>query len=150
MAGKLPEFLCPAECVGKQDFVGFDYYWGISALGLHRIQQLMNAAFGHYDDAPVWPGALYDMLKYHTTLFPDKDIFIIEVQRARKKGMKVIGYICWSITSNREWGLKFDKCSDFGIFHIDLDSDPALIRHTTPAVDTYRDLIAQNTNIYTY
>jgi len=169
MAGKLPEFLCPAECVGKQDFVGFDYYWGISALGLHRIQQLMNAAFGHYDNAPVWPGALYDMLKYHTDLFPDKDILIIEngsvdtadkidrpqylrqhiseVQRARKKGMRVIGYICWSITSNREWGLKFSKSSDFGIFHIDLDSDPALIRHTTPAVDTYRDLIAQNTNI---
>ena len=32
MAGKLPEFLCPPECVGQQDFVGLDYYWGISTL----------------------------------------------------------------------------------------------------------------------
>jgi beta-glucosidase/6-phospho-beta-glucosidase/beta-galactosidase/ABC-type amino acid transport substrate-binding protein len=167
MAGKLPEFLCPAECVGKQDFIGFDYYWGISALGLHRIQQLMSAAFGQYDNAPVWPGALYDMIKYHTHLFPNKDIFIIEngsvdiadnidrseylrqhireVQRARSQGMNVKGYICWSITSNREWGLKFGKGSDFGLFHIDLDKDPALIRQATPAVKTYRDLISQST-----
>lgn len=169
MAGKLPEFLCPAECVGKQDFVGFDYYWGINSLRPHRIQQLMNAASGHYDNAPVWPGALYHMLKYHADLFPDKDILIVEngsvdiadkidrsqylrqhiseVLRARKKGIRVIGYTCWSITSNREWGLKFGKSSDFGLFHIDLDSDPALIRHATSAVATYRDIIAQNTNI---
>ena len=165
MAGKLPEFLCPAQCVGKQDLVGFYYYWGINALGLHRIQQLMSAAFGRYDNAPVWPGALYDMIKYHAKLFPGKDILIVEngsvdiadnidrseylrqhiheVQRARGQGLKVIGYICWSITSNREWGLKFGKGSDFGLFHIDLDTDPALVRQETPAVKTYRALIAE-------
>jgi beta-glucosidase/6-phospho-beta-glucosidase/beta-galactosidase/ABC-type amino acid transport substrate-binding protein len=169
MAGKLPEFLCPSECVGKQDFVGFDYYWGISGLGLRRIQQLMNAAFGQYDNAPVWPGALYDMLKYHAQLFPGKDILIIEngsvdiadnidrsqylrqhiseVQRARKEGVQVIGYTCWSITSNREWGLPFGKGSDFGVYHIDLDGDPALVRHSTPAADTYREIIAQSTGV---
>ena len=78
MAGKLPEFLCPPECVGQQDFVGFDYYWGISMLRLHRIQRLMSAMYGFYDQAPVWSGALYRMLKYHAKLFPDKEILVLE------------------------------------------------------------------------
>jgi hypothetical protein len=32
MCGRLPEFLCPKNCVGQQDFVGLDYYWGINVL----------------------------------------------------------------------------------------------------------------------
>ncbi len=165
MAGKLPEFLCPRECVGQQDFVGFDYYWGIAALQINRIQQLLDAAAGHFDRAPVWPRALYGMLKYHADLLPDKPILLIEngsveiadgvdrvtylrrhireVQRARRDGVNVIAYICWSITSNREWGLKFDKGSDFGLYHIELDSDPELKRVPTAAVEAYREIIKQ-------
>ena len=165
MAGKLPTFLCPPECVDQQDFVGFDYYWGISTLQLHRIQQLMDAAFGNYDNAPVWPQALYRMLKYHARLFPDKQILIIEngsvdkadgvdrasyvsqhirqVQRAYHDDIKVVAYTCWSITSNREWGLKFGPGSDFGLYHIELDTDPALKRTPTPAAATYQHIIEQ-------
>ncbi|QLE52362.1 glycosyl hydrolase family protein [Nostoc sp. C057] len=167
MAGKLPTFLCPQECVGQQDFVGFDYYWGISNLRLNRIQQLMDAAFGRFGNAPVWSGVLYDMLKFHAQLFPDKEIMIIEngcvevadkvvkredyirqhlqqVQRARQDGINVIGYVSWCITSNREWGLKFGPDSDFGLYHIDLDTDPELKRQLTPAANLYRDIIKQN------
>jgi len=25
LAGKLPEFLCPSECIRRLDFIGFDY-----------------------------------------------------------------------------------------------------------------------------
>ena len=32
MGGQLPEFLCPEHCIGQQDYVGLDYYWGISSL----------------------------------------------------------------------------------------------------------------------
>src|SRR6266480_1111334 len=46
MAGRLPKYLCPAECVGQQDFVGLDYYWGISTLRLARISRLFNALVG--------------------------------------------------------------------------------------------------------
>ncbi len=164
MAGKLPTFLCPQECVGQQDFVGFDYYWGISNLRLNRIQQLMDAAFGRFGNAPVWSGVLYDMLKFHAQLFPDKEIFIVEngcvdvadkvvkredylrqhiqqVQRARQDGVKVVGYVSWCITSNREWGLKFGPDSDFGLYHVGLDHDPDLKRQPTPAATAYRDII---------
>ncbi len=165
MAGKLPEFLCPRECVGQQDFVGIDYYWGISTLGLHRIQELMSAMHGYYDQAPVWPGELYKTLRYHAKLFPGQEILIIEngcvdeadgydraryieshvreVQRALRKGVKVVCYDCWSITSNREWGLPFNRGSDFGLYHIDLDNDPDLKREPTPAVGVYKRIIEQ-------
>ena len=165
MAGKLPDFLCPPECIGQQDFVGFDYYWGISTLQLHRLQQLMDAAAGKFDQAPVWPGALYGMLRYHAQLFPQKEILIIEngcvdqadgltraayisqhvqqVQRARRDGVNVVGYLCWSITSNREWGLKFGPGSNFGLYHIELDTDPELKRVPTAALGTYQRIIGQ-------
>ncbi|MBH8573586.1 family 1 glycosylhydrolase [Nostocaceae cyanobacterium CENA369] len=164
MAGQLPTFLCPQECVGQQDFVGFDYYWGISNLRLNRIQQLMDAAFGRFGNAPVWSGVLYDMLKFHAQLFPGKEILIIEngcvdvadkvvtrvdylrqhvqqVQRARQDGVNVVGYLAWCITSNREWGLKFGPDSDFGLYHIDLDTDLELKRQPTFAVAAYQEII---------
>lgn len=163
MAGKLPEFLCPANCVGQQDFVGFDYYWGISTLQLNRIQRLLDAAAGRFDRAPVWPSALYGMLKYHAALFPDKPILIIEngsvaladnvdrtsylrqhiqqVQHACRDGVKVAAYVCWSITSNREWGLAFGAGSDFGLYHVDLDTDPDLKRTPTESVAVYQEII---------
>ena len=163
MAGKLPEFLCPKECIDKQDFVGLDYYWGISSLRLTRIQKLMDAAFGRFNNAPVWPSVLYEMLKFHAKLFPNKEILIIEngsvemadgidratyisqhlheVQRAHQDGVNVIGYVCWSITSNREWGLNFDQNSDFGLYHIDLDTNPNLQRIPTDSVREYQKII---------
>jgi beta-glucosidase/6-phospho-beta-glucosidase/beta-galactosidase len=167
MAGKLPTFLCPKECVDQQDFVGFDYYWGIPSIGLHRFQQLLSAVVGHYSDAPVWPGALYSMLKYYARMFPHKDLVIIEngsvvkasgidrstyierhvrqVERARRRGIKLPIYICWSITSNREWGLPFNDSSDFGLYHIDLDTDPTLTRQPTDSASIYKHIIAEHT-----
>lgn len=166
MAGRLPTFLCPPECVDQQDFIGFDYYWGISSIGLHRFQQLLAAVVGHYNDAPVWPGALYSLLKYYARMFPQKELLLIEngsvvqasgidrstylerhvrqVERARRRGVKLPLYICWSITSNREWGLPFGDGNDFGLYHIDLDTDPALKRQPTTSAETYQRLIARH------
>ena len=164
MAGQLPDFLCPAECVGKQDFVGMDYYWGINHLRLGRLWQLAGVAQRGYAHAPVYPGALYSILRYQARLFPNLPILIIEngsvdvadgidrptylrrhireVQRAVRDGVKVTAFVCWAISSNREWGLHFDSASDFGLYHIDLDTDPSLTRRPTPAVETYRQIIA--------
>ena len=165
MAGRLPEFLCPPECVGQQDFIGLDYYWGISTLRLNRIRALIEAGMGRFAQAPVWPGALYDHLKYQVSLFPNLPLLVVEngsvdvadnvdratyirehvhqLQRAVKGGVDLMGYVCWAITSNREWGLPFDGNSDFGLYHIDLDHDPQLKRIPTPAVMAYRDIIAR-------
>jgi len=165
MAGRLPEFLCPRECVGQQDFVGLDYYWGISRLRLDRVGQMIQAALGRFESAPVWPGALYDHVKYQASLFPGLPLLIVEngsvdvadnvdratyirahirqVQRAVKDGVNLMGYICWAITSNREWGLPFDRNSDFGLYHIDLDNDPDLRRIPTPAVAAFQNIISR-------
>jgi beta-glucosidase/6-phospho-beta-glucosidase/beta-galactosidase/ABC-type amino acid transport substrate-binding protein len=164
LAGRLSTFLCPAECVGALDFVGLDYYWGIDALGFGRIARLMAAAEGRYANAPVWPSLFRDIVKRQHELFPDLPIIVVEngcvtaadgltrsqylvkhiaeIQRAVADGIPVTAYLCWSLTSNREWGLPFDDNSDFGLYHIDLDRDPSLKRVNTPAAETYRAIIA--------
>lgn len=165
MAGQLPEFLCPRECHGQQDFVGFDYYWGIRLVTFGSLSRLADAAAGRFDRAPVWPGVLYGMIRYHARLFPHLPLLIVEngcvevadgvdrarylrrhlaeVRRAVEKGADVAGYVCWSITSNREWGLPFGPGSDFGLYHVDLDADPALTRRRTPAADVYAEIIRE-------
>ncbi len=164
MAGRLPEFLCPPECVGQLDFVGFDYYWGVPEVRWDRISRLLDSLAQRYSRAPVYPGGLLRLLRRYRRMFPGKNLFIIEngsvehadgvpraaylrehlreVQRACNAGIPVKGYVCWSITTNREWGLPLGADSDFGLYHIDLDTDPALTRVRTPAADTYAAIIA--------
>jgi beta-glucosidase/6-phospho-beta-glucosidase/beta-galactosidase/ABC-type amino acid transport substrate-binding protein len=163
MAGKLSEFLCPTECIDTQDFVGLDYYWGISSIELHRMHQLVDASLSNFFGAPVDPPGLLRALRRFHRWFKGKEILIIEngciesaggftrsqylrshleqVKQARKLGIPVRGYICWSITSNREWGLKFNANSDFGLYHIDLDTDPALVRKPTECARVYKEAI---------
>ena len=167
MAGKLPEPFCPKECAGQQDFVGLDYYWGIDSFELHRMHQLIDASMSRFDDAPVDSTGLLRVLSRLHRWFPDKEIFIIEngcieeadnvtreeylrahireVTRARATGIPVAAYICWSITSNREWGLEFGPASDFGLYHIDLDNDPELKRVATPSAEMYKRVIQEET-----
>ena len=135
MAGRLPAFLCPPECRGQLDFVAFDYYFGTPLL--HRIGRLAEVLDRRYDRAPIWAAGLYDALRYFQDMFPEKPIFVIEngfaglphrpdrarylrdhirqVQKARQDGVKVIGYLAWSLTTNREWGLPPEPGSDQGI-----------------------------------
>ena len=166
MLGALPEFLCPRECVGALDFVGLDYYWGVPSIRPSEIQRLGAAAECRYAQAPVWPGELERILRQAHEQFPDKPIVVIEngcvtsadgfsraaylaahveeVDRAVAAGVPVEAYLCWSITSNREWGLPFDDNSDFGLYHIDLDTDPDLKRTPTEASARYAEIIARH------
>jgi len=70
---------------------------------------------------------------------------LAEVERALAKGVPVAAYNYWSITSNREWGHAFDPNTDFGLYFVDLDHDPALRRVATPEAALYRDLIRETT-----
>ncbi len=164
MAGRLPEFLCPRECVGELDYVGLDYYWGVPSLRPSQLQRLAAASECRYANAPVWPAFLVNILSEAHRTFPDKPIVVIEngcvtaadnysreqyvqahvgaVETALQKGAPIEAYVCWSITSNREWGLPFDENSDFGLYHIDLDTDPGLKRVPTPASEGYAAIIA--------
>jgi hypothetical protein len=167
MAGRLPEFLCPPDCADQEDFASLDYYWGIRALRLDRLWGLLQGANRSYTQAPVWPGALYSLLRFYAGLFPGRPILILEngsvpvtdgprrllrkdyirrhvreVQRALSKGAPVQAYVCWSITTNREWGAPPGADSDFGLYHVDLDSD-ALERQRTPDADVYQAIIRE-------
>jgi beta-glucosidase/6-phospho-beta-glucosidase/beta-galactosidase len=163
MRGKLPEFLCPRDCVGQQDFVGLDYYWGTSAFEFHRIHQLLEATMSNFSDAPVDPPGLLRVIRRVKRWFRHSEIWIIEngcietadgftrasylhehikqVELARSNGFPVSAYICWSITSNREWGLPFSEASDFGLYRVELDEDPRLTRWETDSGTTYKNII---------
>ena len=164
MRGELPTFLCPPECRDQQDYVAFDYYYGTPFL--FDVQLLMDVLERRYDRAPVWAAGLYGALRYFAELFPSLPIFIIEngvaghpnsgrrvrylldhvraVQRARQDGVNVIGYLAWSLTTNREWGLPSGPRGDFGLYHVDLDGDPALTRRSTRAVATYAAIVRRH------
>jgi beta-glucosidase/6-phospho-beta-glucosidase/beta-galactosidase/ABC-type amino acid transport substrate-binding protein len=166
MAGELPEFLCPRECVGTLDYVGLDYYWGVPSIWPAQLKRLSAAAECRYGSAPVWPGVLRTILRNAQKRFPDKPIVVIEngcvtsadgfprakyleahiseVLQARESGVPIVAYLCWSITSNREWGLPFDDNSDFGLYHIDLDRDPELKRLPTDASARYAQIISRH------
>ena len=169
MAGKLPSFLCPADCIGQLDYVGLDYYWGSKSLLPGPVLKLIKASQGVYSKAPVWSQGLYSLLKQHARLFPGMEIIVVEngcvdqasnikreeyieehvqqLVRAHQDGVPIKAYVCWSITSNREWGLRFGPDSDFGLFHIDLDTDSSLKRHPTSASNAYKNIIDRHTSL---
>ena len=162
-SGRLPLELCPAEAVGAQDFVGLDYYWGLPTWKLGKFRALEDAAHGRFLQAPVWPRGLYHALRRFHRWFPGQQLFIVEngsvpvaggisrsaylrahlaeVEAAIAKGVPVMGYNFWSITSNREWGHAFDPNTDFGLYFVDLDKDPGLTRVATAEVEVYREII---------
>ncbi|HEY2554685.1 MAG TPA: family 1 glycosylhydrolase [Candidatus Cybelea sp.] len=165
LAGKLPAFLCPRECVGALDYVGLDYYWGVPSFWPSQLHRLSCASDFDYANAPAWPDALDLIIAEAERDFPGKPIVIVEngcvarvpgfsradylaahvkqIRKAVARGAPVDAYLCWSITSNREWGLTFDDGSDFGLYHVDLDHDPDLKRVPTGSSRTYAALIAQ-------
>ena len=165
LAGKLPEFLCPRECVGALDYVGLDYYWGVPSFWPSEIHRLSCASDFDYANAPAWPDALDLIIAEAERDFPGKPIVIVEngcvarvpgfsradylaahvkqVRKAVARGAPVEAYLCWSITSNREWGLRFGDGNDFGLYHIDLDTDPGLERKATDSSRAYAQLIAE-------
>ena len=165
MRGELPEWLCPPECAHQQDYVALDYYWGSPSLALKGIRNLSELAAGDYSQAPVWPRALRKALRRAAAWFPGQPIVVVEngcvdvasgtsratylrehvreALAAAAEGVPLAGYICWSITSNREWGLHFGPGSDFGLFYVDLDGDPALRRTASPAALELQRLIAE-------
>jgi ABC-type amino acid transport substrate-binding protein len=163
--GKLPESLCPPECYGTHDFVGLDYYWGLPTNRLLAVNRLVEAGEGRFHNAPVWPEGLGHALRHFHRWFPDQKLMIIEngcppladgvtrqeylrahlseVSQACDDGVPVSAYLCWSLTSNREWGHPFTHQTDFGLYHVGLDTDPDLTRHPSAEVDFYRDVIRE-------
>lgn len=146
----------------KLDFIGIDYYYGLSLDNLTVIEAI-NGDTWNIESQP--DGLLYALRSYHAKV-PDLPLYIVEngmptdngapradgytrsehlrdhvyyVQRAKAEGLDVIGYNYWSITDNYEWGSYSPR---FGLYTVDVLTDPTLTRTPTDAVTTYQQVIA--------
>ncbi|WP_433207562.1 family 1 glycosylhydrolase [Nocardia sp. CA-107356] len=117
-------------------------------------------------DLPLRTEGVYYALQHYSQRFPNKPLYIVEngmptdngrpradgysrsdhlrdtvywIQRAKADGMNVIGYNYWSLTDNYEWGSYTPR---FGLYTVDVRTDPALTRRPTDAVGAYTQLIA--------
>ncbi|AYF75854.1 glycoside hydrolase family 1 protein [Nocardia yunnanensis] len=146
----------------KLDYVGVDYYYGGSLSNPpNLIAQLTNTPSGLI----LEPDGIYYALRRYAGKFPGRPLYIVEngmpsdngspttdgmtrednlrdtvywVQRAKADGMNIMGYNYWSITDNYEWGSYSPR---FGLYTVDVTSDPSLARRPTAAVGAYHDII---------
>ncbi|WP_024803517.1 family 1 glycosylhydrolase [Nocardia sp. BMG51109] len=119
-------------------------------------------------EMPLRTEGIYYALQHYSRRFPGKPLYVVEngmptengipradgytrsdhlrdtvywIQRAKADGMNVLGYNYWSLTDNYEWGSYTPR---FGLYSVDVRTDPALTRRPTDAVGTYTQLIAAN------
>ncbi|WP_081655078.1 family 1 glycosylhydrolase [Amycolatopsis orientalis] len=147
----------------KIDYVGIDYYYGLSLDNLSAI----SAASGEFWKVKLQPEGIYYALREYHNRFPELPLYVVEngmptdngkprdadyaradnlrdtvywVQRAKADGMNVIGYNYWSLTDNYEWGSYRPR---FGLYTIDVLTDPTLTPTPTDAVTAYTEITAQ-------
>lgn len=143
------------------DFIGIDYYYRDISVGLVTLMS------GEIWKIPLDPEGIYHALVDYHKRYPSLPIVVTEngmstdngkpredgwtrsgnlrdtvywMQRALADGVPVQGFWYWSITDNYEWGSYRPR---FGLFRVDVTTDPNLVRHPTDAVPTYRNLIAR-------
>lgn len=143
------------------DYVALDYYYP----AYDQLQALLQLSAGTPWNIPLDPFGIYAALRSMHRQFPNLPILIAEngmptengqpradgvnrsqnlrdtmywIQRARQDGVPVIGYMYWSLTDNYEMGSYTPR---FGLYTVNILTDPELVRHPTDAVDTYKTLI---------
>ncbi|WP_415916006.1 family 1 glycosylhydrolase [Speluncibacter jeojiensis] len=142
----------------RLDFVGIDYYYGAS---LTDPLSAVAALTGQPWKATLQPEGIYYALGFYARKFPGKPLYVVEngmptdngaprpdgytradnlrdtvywLQRAKAAGMNLIGYNYWSVTDNYEWGSYRPR---FGLYTVDVLTDPTLTRRPTDAVPAY-------------
>ncbi|WP_194818646.1 family 1 glycosylhydrolase [Nocardia sp. XZ_19_385] len=140
----------------KLDYIGIDYYYGISPDTLTS-----GFSFSELWKNSLQPEGIYYALQHYARAFPGKPLYIVEngmptenghpradgytradllrdtvywLQRAKADGINLIGYNYWSLTDNYEWGSYTPR---FGLYTVDVLTDPALTRKPTDAVPAY-------------
>jgi beta-glucosidase len=143
----------------KLDYIGIDYYYGLSPDSLTTTGNLTELWKN-----PLQPEGIYYALQHYARQFPGKPLYIVEngmptenglpradgygradslrdtvywLQRAKADGIDLIGYNYWSLTDNYEWGSYTPR---FGLYTVDVRTDPALTRKPTDAVAAYTDI----------
>ena len=149
---------------GYLDFVGIDYYYSVNPTDLSAY----NAFTGAPWNASVAADGIYYALRHYAEQFPRLPLYIVEngmstdngaprpdgydradllrddiywLQRARMDGMNLIGYNYWSLTDNYEWGSYSPR---FGLYTVNVLTEPTLTRHPTDAVAAYQAITAVN------
>ncbi|WP_227999683.1 family 1 glycosylhydrolase [Nocardia australiensis] len=144
------------KIAAKLDYIGIDYYYGISPDNLTGMANLTELWKN-----PLQPEGIYYALQHYSHAFPGKPLYIVEngmptddglpradgytraenlrdtvywLQRAKADGMNLIGYNYWSLTDNFEWGSYRPR---FGLYTVDVLTDPTLTRRPTDAVAAY-------------
>lgn len=143
------------------DYVGIDYYYTVALDNLTAI----NAAWDDFAAMRPQPKGVHEAIAHYARSYPGKPIYVVEnglpthdggradgvdrgdflrdtaywLQRAVADGYPVIGYNHWSLVDNYEWG---SYTSRFGLYQVDVLTDPTLERRPTSGVDAYREIIA--------
>ncbi|WP_280266611.1 family 1 glycosylhydrolase [Nocardia wallacei] len=116
-------------------------------------------------EMPLRTEGIYYALQHYSRRLPGKPLYIVEngmptengapradgytrsdhlrdtvywIQRARADGMNVMGYNYWSLTDNYEWGSYTPR---FGLYTVDVRTDPSLTRRPTDGVGTYTQIV---------
>ncbi|WP_020668863.1 glycoside hydrolase family 1 protein [Amycolatopsis nigrescens] len=145
----------------KLDFIGLDYYYGLSLDNF----TIIDAATAQFWKVKLQPEGIYYALRSYAKQFPELPLYVVEngmptdngkpredgytraqslrdtvfwLQRAKADGINVIGYNYWSLADNYEWGSYRPR---FGLYTVDVLTDPTLTRRPTDAVPAYRELI---------
>jgi beta-glucosidase len=164
LAEPLIDALFLAKIGKKLDFVGIDYYYSASPTQARTLYSFID----EFWKADSSADGIYYALQYYAKKYPKLPLFIIEnsiptedhkprsdgylredhlrdivfyLEKAKADGMNVAGYNYWSLTDNYEWGSYTPR---FGLYTVDVKTDPTLERVPTPAVDAYRDIISAN------
>ncbi|WP_067537374.1 family 1 glycosylhydrolase [Nocardia crassostreae] len=146
------------KIAAKLDYLGIDYYYGMSPDTLARYGGFAQSALWQL---PLQADGIYYTLRHYSTRFPGLPLYIVEngmptengapradgytraddlrdtlywIQRAAADGMNIIGYNYWSLTDNYEWGSYTPR---LGLYTVDVRNDPSLTRRPTDAVDAY-------------
>jgi len=152
------------EMAGKLDFIGIDYYYSASPTQARTLYAFID----EFWKADSSADGIYYALQYYAKKYPKLPLFIIEnsiptedhkprsdgylredhlrdtvywLEKAKTDGYNVVGYNYWSLTDNYEWGSYTPR---FGLYTVDVKTDPTLTRQPTPAVDAYKRIIAEN------
>ncbi|MGW4767232.1 family 1 glycosylhydrolase [Nocardia sp. NPDC004278] len=146
------------KIAAKLDYIGIDYYYGASP---GTVTQL---SLSELWQNPLEPEGIYYALQHYSRKFPGRPLYIVEngmptedgaprtdgytrtddlrdtvywLQRAKADGMNLIGYNYWSLTDNYEWGSYTPR---FGLYTVDVRTDPTLTRKPTDTVPAYTDI----------
>ncbi|MFI6041885.1 family 1 glycosylhydrolase [Nocardia sp. NPDC051321] len=160
------ESLILDRIIDRLDFVGLGTYLSFS---LDTLPELAEHAIIAPQDLSnplthaLAPESTYYALHYCAHRFPGKPVYVVEngmvtrngwredgcsradhlrdtvywLQRAKADGLNVIGYTYWTLTDSFAWG---SYALRFGLYTVDVVTDPTLTRHPTDAVAAYRTI----------